>query len=242
MTRKRRKEKLSEGVARDIVHDIVERNLPVGAMLPTEVEMFEEYGVGRASVREALRLLEVNGLITIKTGPKGGPMVAQASSVEFAKTATLYFHSSRATFGELVEARIVMEPMMAALAAHRRSPETEHALRESLDLARKAVEEGDERLSLEQGANFHGIIASLSGNRVLDFFGGALKHIYYERLWAAGEAHRPDVLDDHQAVAHAILEGDAERAQRLMAEHMNQIYAGLAEHLDRLGDELIDWR
>ena len=226
------------------MHDIVERNLPIGSVLPTEAEMFESYGVGRASVREALRLLEVNGLITIKTGPKGGPIVAQASSVEFAKTATLFFHSTRATFGELVEARIVLEPVMAALAARRRSPETEQALYASLDLTRRAIEEGDEKLYLAQASSFHGIIAGLSGNRVLDFFGGALKHIYYERVWEAltGQARRPQVLGAHEAVTTAIVAGDADLAEQLMAEHMNEINDQLAEHLPRVADELIDWR
>lgn len=242
--RKRRIEKLSETIAREIVHDIVERGLPVGSVLPTEAEMFESFGVGRASVREALRMLEVNGLITIKTGPKGGPIVAQASSIEFAKTATLYFHSSRATFGELVEARIVLEPMMAAFAARRRSPETERALRDSLVLTEKAIEEGDEKIYIAQASRFHGIIAGLSGNKVLDFFGGALKHIYYERVWDSlmGEARRLHVLDAHAAVTTAILAGDADLAQRLMADHMNEINARLAEHLPRVADELIDWR
>lgn len=242
--RKRRIEKVAETLAREIVHDIVQRDLPVGSVLPNEAEMFETYGVGRTTVREALRLLEVNGLITIKTGPKGGPIVAQASSVEFAKTASLYFHVSRATFAELVEARIMVEPMMASLAARRHSSETERALRESLDLTRQAIEEGDDKLYIAQASNFHGIIAGLSGNRVLDFFGGALKHIYYERVWEAliDKPRRPEVLDAHTAVTDAIVAGDADLAHRLMTEHMDEVNTMLTEHLPRAASELIDWR
>ncbi|MDT5076093.1 MAG: GntR family transcriptional regulator, transcriptional repressor for pyruvate dehydrogenase complex, partial [Mycobacterium sp.] len=82
---KRRIEKISETLARDILHDILDRGLTAGARLPSEAELVASYGVGKSSLREALRLLEVNGVITIKTGPTGGPIVAESSPVEFAK-------------------------------------------------------------------------------------------------------------------------------------------------------------
>lgn len=239
--RGRRREKLSETIAREIVHDIVERDLPAGTVLQTEAEMFETFGAGRASVREALRLLEANGLIAIKTGL--GPIVAQASSVDFAKTAALFYHANRATFGELVEARNAVEPMMAAFAARRRSPETETALRDSLDRARTAEQAGDDRAYLEHNSEFHGIIAGLSGNRVLDLFGGALKHLYYERMWDVTEMHVPgDVVQAHEKVANAIIAGDAGLAQALMAKHMDDIYSRLSSHSLKVGEQLVDWR
>ena len=69
----RRADKVSEVVARAIVHDIVSRGLEPGATLPSEAVMLARFQVGRASLREALRILEVHGLITIKPGPGGGP-------------------------------------------------------------------------------------------------------------------------------------------------------------------------
>jgi GntR family transcriptional repressor for pyruvate dehydrogenase complex len=131
---KRRIEKISETLARDILHDILDRGLTTGARLPSEAELVASYGVGKSSLREALRLLEVNGVITIKTGPTGGPIVAESSPVEFAKMSVFYFRSTRVTFGELIEARIMMESMMAGLAATRRDSQTDLALRESLAL------------------------------------------------------------------------------------------------------------
>ena len=65
--------KASERVAQEIVRDIVRRGLETGDRLPLEAAMVEEYGVSRTSLREALRLLEVQGLISLKPGPGGGP-------------------------------------------------------------------------------------------------------------------------------------------------------------------------
>ena len=73
---RRRAVKVAESVAREILHDIADRQLPPGATLPSEAEMVETFNVARASLREALRILEVYGLIRIKPGPGGGPVVA----------------------------------------------------------------------------------------------------------------------------------------------------------------------
>jgi GntR family transcriptional regulator, transcriptional repressor for pyruvate dehydrogenase complex len=84
----RRADKVSEVVARAIVHDIVTGGLEQGATLPSEAVMLSRFGVGRASLREALRILEVHGLITIKPGPGGGPIVAAPTSRSFGRIAS----------------------------------------------------------------------------------------------------------------------------------------------------------
>jgi GntR family transcriptional regulator, transcriptional repressor for pyruvate dehydrogenase complex len=68
--------KTSESVARDIVDDIVVRRLREGDNLPPETAMLQQYGVSRETLREGLRLLEAQGLISIRRGPGGGPIVA----------------------------------------------------------------------------------------------------------------------------------------------------------------------
>ena len=86
--------KASERVAQDIVRDIVRRGLQTGDRLPLEAAMVEEYGVSRTSLREALRILEVQGLISLKPGPGGGPVVGTVEPSHLARTAALYFHLS----------------------------------------------------------------------------------------------------------------------------------------------------
>src|SRR4029077_8746492 len=98
-TEQRRSPKTSERVALEIVHDIVAQGVRAGDRLPLEAEMVEQYQVSRASLREALRLLEVQGLIRLKAGPGGGTVVGSVEAANLARTATLYFHLGASTYG-----------------------------------------------------------------------------------------------------------------------------------------------
>ena len=98
----RRVVKTSEMVALNIVHDIKARNLKNGDRLPLEMAMLQEYRVSWASLREALRLLEVQGLISIKPGPGGGPVVGSVDARQMARTASLYFHLGDMRYGGIL--------------------------------------------------------------------------------------------------------------------------------------------
>ncbi|MCW2622964.1 MAG: FadR family transcriptional regulator, partial [Frankiales bacterium] len=104
--------KMSESVAQDIVRDVVTQGLGVGDRLPSESAMLEQYGVSRESLREALRILEVQGLISIRRGPGGGPSVSGIDPRDLARTSALYFHLAGATYSELFEAWQATEPLL----------------------------------------------------------------------------------------------------------------------------------
>ena len=233
---------MSAAIARAIVQDIVERDLPPGTMLPPESVMLDRYRVGRASLREGLRILEIEGLITIKPGPGGGPVVAASSSTDFGRMSTLHYMGARATFRELVEARRVIEPMMVGLAAEARDPEILAELRQLSTESRKGIQ--DEFTYRSKTADFHRIIAGASGNRVLDLFGRSLLDIYAERVSGAlfPLEHRERVQADHDAITKAIENGDARKAQRLMRAHMDEVVDHVCERYPGLLDEVVDWR
>ena len=79
--------------------------------------MLEEYGVSRESLREGLRLLEVQGLITIRRGPGGGPSVGHVDPANLGRVSTLFYHLAGGTYAELFEAWILTEPILAERAA-----------------------------------------------------------------------------------------------------------------------------
>src|ERR1700728_3583071 len=85
-----RSEKIYKAVSRLIAREVAEKRLPPGSPLPPEHVMANQYGVGRSSVREALRILENQGLIVIRPGLGGGPIVGQSSAADFGKTMTLF--------------------------------------------------------------------------------------------------------------------------------------------------------
>ena len=112
-----RTEKVAESVARQILQDIRRNRLGPGSMLPPESTMVERFGAGRGSVREALRILEVNGLVTLKPGPGGGPVVAPHDPGNFGQMMTLHLQSLGATYRQLLEARLEYEVVLARKAA-----------------------------------------------------------------------------------------------------------------------------
>lgn len=238
----RRATKLSELVAREIVHDIAARKLAPNTMLPSESAMVEQYGVGRASLREALRVLEVQGLITIKPGPGGGPMVAGVDSRHFGKMTTLYLMLAEATFGEVLQARMVLEPVMVRLAAQRRDEEHLATLNEYL-----AAPQPSPHLlpihHLATSTEFHAMVSGMSGNPVLDLFGRAIRHIYADRQHGLTypEDARERVVREHVAIAEAIRDGEAELAEHLMREHMAEFGQYSASRYPGMLDETVDW-
>src|SRR4051794_5195744 len=168
--RRERSDKVAEKVARRILRDIVARGLEPGTKLPPEARMLERYEIARASLREGLRILEVYGLIWIKPGPGGGPVVADVNSIDFGRSATFFYHAVGATLHELVEARVHIEPIMARLATERLTDETKETLRFALAYEEATLDDA-EAIGGTRADRFHNVVAGLSGNRVLGLFG-----------------------------------------------------------------------
>jgi DNA-binding FadR family transcriptional regulator/pimeloyl-ACP methyl ester carboxylesterase len=239
-----RGDKISEILARQIVRDIGRQHLPPGSMLPPEATMLERFRVGRASLREALRILETYGLITIKPGPGGGPVVREVTAKEFARTSTFYFHLHGGTLGDLLEARRAMEPLMARLAAGRRDRAALAKFTADFTASREAFERGDDETGNHLVGEFHAEIAGASGNRILDLFGQSLRELYSERLESRmiGRNDSKKVIDEHQAIHDAIVEGRADDAERLMAAHMATFERLSRKAIPGLLDDVLDWR
>lgn len=231
--------KVAEALAQEIVHEIVSRKLPPGTLLPSEAQMIEDYGVGRGSLREALRILEVHGLITMKPGRNGGPMVIEARTRDYGRMSTLFFHLGGVTFRELVDARLVMEPMMARLAAERRGQELVGLL---ADPAETRVE--DDGTYFVATSDFHKSVAAMSGNSVLNLLSASLEDIFRDQVSGilSPPGERRDVLAVHAAIADAIADGRAEDAETLMREHMQQYADWVHIRHPNLLDAVVDWQ
>jgi DNA-binding FadR family transcriptional regulator len=230
---------VSEAIARDIVRRIGAEELTPGTQLPPEAKMLEEYRVGRGSLREALRILEVHGLISIKPGPRGGPTVDQVHTENFGRMATLYFQMDGVTFADLIDARVIMEPTLAALAAQRRDPQ----LLSELSRFTGAPRVDDDEYARDAD-DFHRVVAAMSGNPVMTLFGQSLTDILHDRLTPPlfPKSRRAGVLNVHCAIAKAVSDGDAARAEQLMREHMTEYAAYVRRRHPGLMREVVDWR
>lgn len=233
----KRGSKLAETLAKDILTRICDEGMVVGSQLPSEVQMQADYGVGRGSLREALRILEVHGIIRVKSGIGGGPVVEGAKTQDFGRMSTVFFQAGGMTFREVIDARLVLEPMLARLAAERRDP----ALVEDLLAARTSTE--DDQVYLRTSANFHRQVAAMSGNRILSLISHSIEDIFHERVVGMlfPPERRDDVVKAHDAIAEAIAAGDGGEAERLMRDHMVE-YARYVEALyPALMDEVVKW-
>jgi len=237
----RRSEKVSAVIAREIVRDIARQRLAPGTTLESEGAMLRRYQVARASLREALRILETHGLIRIKPGPGGGPVVSNVTTAEFGRMATLFFQVQAIRFGELVEARLILEPVMARLAAERQNPADNEELKAIAQSAFGADDDVTWRLASRA---FHDKVLSMSGNGLLKLVAGALNDIFSDRIsdLLYGGRQRDHVKKVHAEIAEAISAGDADRAQSLMREHMSDYQKAVAKREPRLLDEVVDWR
>lgn len=232
----RRSDKISEKLARQIVDDILAQELEPGRMLSAEAEMMKAYSVGRSTLREALRLLEVQGLLTMKPGPRGGPMLMPLSVGDFARNAKVHLRFRGTTYREILEARLAIEPLMARMAAEAQDPAGLEQLRAAIAEA-DDIDPSDQRGWQQVSDLFHTTIASMSGNSVLDLLGMFLREVYISKPRAPITPidMRCEVREVHRAIADAIFAKDGAAAERLMRDHM-RFYAEASDK--RHGDTL----
>jgi GntR family transcriptional repressor for pyruvate dehydrogenase complex len=219
--RARRNDKMSERLARQMVNDIISQDRRPGFKLPPENEMVRKYDVSRGTLREALRLLEMQGLIEVRPGPGGGPIIAELHPADFARMLKFHFRIRGSTYRDVLIARLAIEPVMARLAAEAPDPKGRAALANVMERSEQ-IDLGDEQGWRETSHLFHTLVASMSGNTLLNLLGLSLKHIYHD--WATNNITPPDmraeVLAVHKAIAKAIFAGDGAKAEKLMREHM----------------------
>lgn len=237
----RRRAKTSEVIARAIVRHVQSQGLERGARLPPEADMIADLRVGRGTLREALRILEVNGFLTLKPGPGGGPIVEGLQGESFGRMATLFFQMGGTTYRELVEARLIMEPVAARLAAEHRS---EALSAGGLEGAATIDDVSDEQDYLLHTSDFHAAVIRASSNGIVSLFCQSLADVYHERVRGVlfPVDRREDVVTAHGAIARAINTGNGSRAEKLMRQHMEEYAAFVFERHPGIMEEIVEWR
>jgi len=229
--------KVAELVAAHLRQRIVTGELHDGDELPRESDLLEEFGVSRPSLREALRVLETEGLVRIRRGNVGGAVVARPDATSAAYHLSLTLRANEVTHDDLATARLAIEPICAALAAT--SPE-----REAIAAELAALIDESERCATtveftESAHAFHRRLTERCGNTTVMLLAGTL-----ESVWAAQETRAVEYELDgddgterrrsvaaHRKLVAAIAAGDGDRASRVMREHLAQAQAGLVEQL-----------
>lgn len=220
--------KSSDVLAARLKKEILSDAYEPGAALPTERELVSTTGLSRGSVREALRILEAQGLVNTRAGRYGGTTVSQPTNVQLAGHVNVYAKGRSVTLRELVEVRLALEPMVAALAAERRTEEDLSNLRaiaERIDWA----SDNDLSAFLEENVNWHDAIAAASHNDLLHALATSVSGLMFEasqiKEFASAEV-RQRVRHAHARIFEAIEAGDAELARRRVERDV-QAYASI---------------
>lgn len=171
----RRVPKASDLFAADIRQRILQGRLTPGSRLAPEAELIAEFGLSRTTVREGLRLLEVEGLIRVKRGPNGGIEVARPNEERVTSALGVLLQFEQAPLSLLLEAREILEPPCAALAATRATSKHIETLTAATD-DMAAAEPGSAQYH-QSNLRFHVGLAEAAGNEVLRIFLASMREL-----------------------------------------------------------------
>jgi GntR family transcriptional repressor for pyruvate dehydrogenase complex len=215
--------KASELLAQRLRGAILRKDLAEGAPLPTEKELVEQLGVSRATVREGLRLLEADGLIATRPGRGGGTVVRRPPASGHTRALALLLQFAGTTLGELLEARRVIEPACARLAAGRVRPDQLVEMERLIEEMRAST--GEPLAYLTQQVRFHLLIAHAAGNNVLRIYATSLAELTHEQM-----VHVPFTREDLEAgtvgcaaILEALAQRDGEWAARRLQKHLSAV-------------------
>jgi DNA-binding FadR family transcriptional regulator len=243
---RRRTPKQSELIAQDLASYIVDSDLAPGTPLPPEREMVESLAVGRTTLREALRLLETRGVITIRSGPRGGPIVRRPNPRDLSEGLSLILQFDKADLTVMMEARCALEPAAARLAATRITAAELEQLREN---NRSIVENAhDFETFFLLNREFHRLVAAASRNIVVQIFVESIMSI--ADLNGPRPAHDKSQVEAiiakrcraHDRVIDALEQGDANAAEDAMTEHLEESYRFWGQEYKHLLSQPVLWK
>lgn len=225
--------KASDVLADDLRERILRAEFPEGTALPPERELVAQTRMSRTTVREALRILEVQGLVEIRTGRSGGAFVQRPGEESIASTVNLIIRGRHVRLDALLETREAVEPSCAKLAAKYRT-----------DADLEALEQANERLAsegtltefLSANVDWHIAVATASHNELLTGFMVALSRAIYASTDNQGfvdETVRATTVKAHRLITDAIRDRDAETAVRRMTTHVHEYANAVLEVEDR---------
>jgi GntR family transcriptional repressor for pyruvate dehydrogenase complex len=210
--------RIYEEIVRQVKQLIAEGRLKTGDRLPPERELAEKFVVSRTSVREALRALESLGFIEIRPGE--GTFVREMSVDALVGPLALMMTSQREAIGELFEARRVLEPAIAALAASRAIPDEVQEMERILENQAREVAAG--RTGLAEDAGFHTAIGAAAHNhaitRIVHAIMDLLTQSREESLNTPGRPTRSH--QDHRRILQAIAKRNPTAARQAMIDHL----------------------
>jgi GntR family transcriptional regulator, transcriptional repressor for pyruvate dehydrogenase complex len=226
-----------EQVARLLLQRIIESGLRPGASFGTETELQAQFKVSRPTLRESLRILESQGVLTLRPGPRGGIIVSQPSVDIVAHTLSVFLRLNSVPFIAIVQARAAMEPALVRDAARNATDEDFDKMQASIERMKKIG--SDVAAFADENRTFHQAIMQAAQNPVLEVFWSAIG------ILVSGEQHgmrytaknRKAIVTYHQRILDACRARDPDLAAQLMSEHIGELDTLLRKRFKNLVNE-----
>ncbi|MGD2013823.1 MAG: FadR/GntR family transcriptional regulator [Desulfobacterales bacterium] len=222
---------ITKAINRRVSHSIVEQirdaifsgELIPGDRLPSEKDLAEDFGVSKASLREAFRALEALGLLEIRQGMAGGAFVSKVDLETARNSLFNYIFFQNPSIQEFTQLRALIEPPVAELAAGRISDADIADLEENLAKTKKKLDA--DVFYYELDTYFHHRIAEIAGNSLICFVIDSLKNalVIMKQQLGLGREFSLNVFNSHQRILKALRDRDPARARHEMMEHIKQV-------------------
>ncbi|HEY7061059.1 MAG TPA: FadR/GntR family transcriptional regulator [Chloroflexota bacterium] len=220
--------RLSDQVVEQIQAAIFARQWKPGDRLPPEKELAEQFGTSRATIREAIRGLELAGLLKTRPGAGGGPFVVEPTYQLIGNNLRSLLHMNQFDLGELFDVRLVIEPRVAELAAVHASDADLETLADNLAEEDALVRAGQEAST--RHTRFHFLLARASGSNLLAILISAILDLMttFDASHPTTIAASAHMVADHRGLLDALRAHDPERVRCLMQQHLEATRTQLA--------------
>lgn len=238
--------KRSDLVAREIKRLIAEKNLSPGDRLPREIELQTQFLVSKGTIREALKSLEVQGLVTISTGPSGGGTIVEVPLDRTLQFMQNYLFFQEVTIDDIYTVRQQLEPELAAGAVLHLTDADFEALEHSISCCDPTQSHEDLLSQRREDVNFHDILAAANPNPFLRFVCELINEmirqlIVYSNRTSQAEHRRFGEANAqiHREIVQAARARDVEAVRALMTRHMQDAASNVKRMKGRLQGRLI---
>ena len=232
MMQRIRQPRVAELVASRLRDDILSGRLKEGDVLPSQEGLLAEFQVSPPALREAIHILETDGLISVRRGNVGGAVVHRPSSERTAHMISMVLQARAATPADVSEALTHLEPICAGMCAAREDRLTEVVPYLEAAIEAQVAELGDASAYVPNARRFHEVLVSRCGNEPMILLIGSLELIWSSHessVWSddggaldspAAQKTQRAALRDHQRLLEAIRDGNSARATRLAQDHL----------------------
>jgi len=210
---------------------ILSRQMLPGERLSSEAEFAEIFGVSRGTIREALHILEHDGIVRIKKGPGGGLFLSEGNLVQVIDSLFFTMQWEKISLDTLMETRKPLEDKIARLAATRAEEEDIQEIEKILE--KMETPDLSHNLFVQFDTDFHVALAKAAKNKILLMFMVAVKELH-NRIVDYSELHDhlfPAAREYHRKILDAIKDKAPDRAAEMMAEHLDYFEKHFGNHV-----------